>query len=155
MAERSGSAGAQIIAALFYDDPNAALDWLESAFGLETCMRITDDDGVIQHAEMEHGNGRIMVGGTNWAEFPTSPKTIGGKNTASLHVQVKDVMAHYQRAKAAGANIVAEPEDQFYGDKVYRVFDLEGHFWTFGQTMRVLSNEEMEKASGLKVEGNG
>ncbi|MBO6634086.1 VOC family protein [Parvibaculum sp.] len=156
MAEKTGSAAAEVVPALFYDDPNAALDWLEQAFGFETCLRVTDDDGVIQHAELEHGNGRIMLGGSGWAEFPASPKTLGGRNTQCIHVQVKDVMAHYERAKAAGATIAAEPEDQFYGDKVYRAFDLEGHFWTFGQTMRVLSNADMEKASpGLKVEGKG
>ncbi len=156
MADKTGSAAAQVVPALFYQDPNAALDWLEKAFGFETCLRVTGDDGVIQHAEMEYGNGRIMLGGMNWADWPSSPKAIGGKNTQCIHVQVKDVMAHFKRAKDAGANIAAEPEDQFYGDKIYRVFDPEGHFWTFGQTMRALSNDEMEKASpGLKVEGKG
>lgn len=154
MTGKTGSAAAQVVPALFYQDPNAALDWLEKAFGFETCLRVAGDDGVIQHAEMEYGNGRIMLGGMNWAEWPASPKTIGGKNTQCIHVQVKDVMAHFKRAKEAGANIAAEPEDQFYGDRIYRVFDPEGHFWTFGQTMRALSNDEMEKASpGLKVEG--
>ncbi len=156
MSEKTGSAAAQVVPALFYDDPNAALDWLEQAFGFETCLRVTGDDGVIQHAEMEYGNGRIMLGGTGWSDFPTSPKSLDGKNTQCIHVQVKDVMAHYERAKAVGATIAAEPEDQFYGDRIYRVFDPEGHFWTFGQTMRVLSNADMAKASpGLKVEGKG
>jgi hypothetical protein len=29
--------------------------------------------------------------------------------------------------------------------------DLEGHLWTFGQAVKVVSNDEMEKASGLKI----
>lgn len=153
MTEKTGSAAAEVVPALFYDDPKAALDFLEKAFGFETCLLVTDDDGKIGHAEMEFGNGRIMVGGTDWAEFPTSPSSINGRNTQCIHVQVKDVMAHYERAKAAGAKIAAEPSDQFYGDRVYRVYDREGHFWTFGQTVRTLSNKEMEEASGYKVEG--
>lgn len=153
MSEKTGSAAAQVVPALFYDDPKSALDWLERAFGFEICLLVTGDDGEIGHAEMEFGNGRIMVGGTDWAEFPTSPKSTGRRNTQMVHVQVDDVDAHYARAKAAGAEIAAEPEDQFYGDRVYRAFDPEGHFWTFGQTIRTLSFKEMEEASGYKVEG--
>ena len=152
MTNRQESAGARIVPALFYDDPAAALDWLEKAFGFEVSLRVTDK-GKIAHAEMEYGNGRIMIGGTGWAPFPTSPHAIGGKNTQCVHVQVKDVSAHYERAKAAGAQIAAEPADQFYGDRLYRVFDLEGHFWTFGQTVRQVSFAEMEAASGHKVTG--
>src|ERR1700730_2478946 len=60
---------------------------------------------------------------------------------------------HCAQARAAGAVIVREPDDQFYGDRVYSAKDPEGHVWNFGQTVRVVSREEAEKASGLKIEG--
>jgi hypothetical protein len=44
-----------------------------------------------------------------------------------------------------------EPEDQFYGDRSYRAVDLEGHIWTFGQTMRDVPPEEWEKTMGLRT----
>jgi uncharacterized glyoxalase superfamily protein PhnB len=70
-----------------------------------------------------------------------------------VHVQLTDdIDAHCLRARDAGARIVAEPEDQFYGDRTYRAKDPEGHMWTFGQTLRIVSSEEMAKASGLKFE---
>lgn len=56
-------------------------------------------------------------------------------------------------APAAGATILTEPEDQFYGDRTYRARDPEGHVWTFAQTVRRVSREEAEAASGLKIEG--
>ena len=56
-----------------------------------------------------------------------------------------------ERARAAGAVILAEPEDQFYGDRTYRARDPEGHVWTFGQTVRYVPETEWEAASGLKV----
>jgi len=31
--------------------------------------------------------------------------------------------------------------------------DLEGHVWSFAQTIRYVTREEAEKASGLKIEG--
>ena len=46
-----------------------------------------------------------------------------------------------------------EPENQFYGDRSYRCRDLEGHIWTVGQTVQVVSREEAETVSGLKIEG--
>ena len=60
--------------------------------------------------------------------------------------------AHCARAREAGAVILQEPIDQFYGDRTYRARDPEGHVWTFGQTVRQVSREEAEKASGFKID---
>ena len=79
---------------------------------------------------------------------------MGGKNTQTVHVQIdSDVDAHFARAKAAGAEIMAEPETQFYGDRTYRCRDPEGHIWTVSQTVASVSREEAEAASGLKITG--
>jgi uncharacterized glyoxalase superfamily protein PhnB len=139
--------------ALSYQNPNAALDWLEKAFGFEKIMVITDGTGTVVHSELGFGNGLFMVGG-EWSELHKSPKSIGGLNTQSVHVRLEeDIDAHCARARAAGATILQEPADQFYGDRTYRAADLEGHIWTFGQTTRVVTREEAAKVSGLKIEG--
>ena len=139
--------------AVFYRDPRAALDWLEKAFGFERSMVITDKDGRLAHSEMKFGDGYLMVG-SEWADFVASPASVGGKNTQSIHVQLQDgIDAHCERARAAGAAILMEPADQFYGDRTYRARDLEGHVWTFAQTVRSVTREEAERASGLKIEG--
>ena len=139
--------------ALFYKDPFAALDWLEKAFGFERTMVITDQDGRLGHSEMKFGDGYIMVGG-EWTDIVASPASVGGRNTQSVHVQLAAGLdAHCERARAAGAAILQEPADQFYGDRTYRARDPEGHVWTFGQTMRRVGREEAEAASGLKIEG--
>lgn len=52
-----------------------------------------------------------------------------------LHVSVDDVDKHFRRAREAGATILSEPEDQSYGERVYRVADLEGHRWMFAQSI--------------------
>lgn len=139
--------------ALFYKDGFAALDWLEKAFGFERTMVITDKDGNLGHSEMRFGDGYIMIGG-EWIDYVASPASIGGKNTQSIHVHLASGLdQHCERARAAGAAILQEPADQFYGDRTYRARDPEGHVWTFGQTVRVVGREEAEKASGLKIEG--
>lgn len=142
-----------LIPSLSYRDPKAALDWLEKVFGFEAFMVITESDGSIVHSEMKAGDNVLMVG-PEWTEKHCSPVAVGGKNTQTLHVQLADgIDAHCARAKACGATILMEPEDQFYGDRSYRVADLEGHIWSFGQTIRDVSREEAEAASGLKIEG--
>jgi uncharacterized glyoxalase superfamily protein PhnB len=144
------------ISAVIYRDPRAARDWLEKAFGFETTMVIEPPDGDVRmsHSEMSFGGrGRIIVG-AEWTEWAKSPSSVAGANTQSLHVDVDtDIDAHCARARAAGAVITAEPEDQFYGDRTYRAVDLEGHVWTFGQRVRDVTREEAEQASGLKIEG--
>lgn len=141
-----------IIPSLIYRDPGAATDWLERAFGFELSMMVRDPDGKPAHVELALGDALISVGGGDWADCLASPAALGGKNTQILGVTIGDVNAHYARAKKAGAKIVAEPSDQFYGDRVYRALDLEGHYWTFNQKVRDLSIEEMEKATGFKIE---
>jgi uncharacterized glyoxalase superfamily protein PhnB len=68
-----------------------------------------------------------------------------------VHVEVSDIDAHCARARAAGAEIIVEPADQFYGHRTYRARDHEGHVWTFAQPVREVSAAEMEAATGLKV----
>ena len=44
---------------------------------------------------------------------------------------VADLSAHCERARAAGAEIVREPQDEDYGS-FYGARDLEGNEWSFG-----------------------
>ncbi len=139
--------------ALFYQDPKAALAWLEEAFGFELVMLLEDADGNVAHSQMEFGDSYVMIG-QEWSADHKSPKSVGGKNTQTVHVQIEgDVDAHFARAKAAGAEIMAEPETQFYGDRTYRCRDPEGHIWTVSQTVANVSREDAEAASGLKITG--
>ena len=139
--------------AVCYVDPRAALDFLEKAFGFEVSMLIEEADGKIAHSEMRFGNSVVMVG-NEWTDDHKSPRSIGGKNTQTVHIQIEtDIDAHCERARAAGFEILAEPETQFYGDRTYRCRDPEGHIWTVAQTVATVSAAEMEAATGLKVSG--
>lgn len=137
--------------AVSYQDPKRAFRWLEEAFGFEPLFVILDAEGNIAHSEMTFGNSVVMVG-SEWSEYHRSPKSVGGKNTQSVHVQLaegEDIDAHCARARAAGAEILQEPETQFYGDRTYRAKDPEGHIWTFGVTIRKMTAEEWDAAGGF------
>lgn len=140
-----------VVPALVYRDPMAAFEWLQSAFGFEPAMLITDADGKLAHSEMTFGDGWIMVG-NEWSENHRSPAHLDGKNTQTVHLQVTgDVDAHCEQARKAGADILMEPETQFYGDRTYRARDIEGHIWTFAQTVKVVEPENWDRDTGLKT----
>ena len=144
---------ATLISSISYKDPRAALAWLEKAFGFEIAMLIEDGEGHVVHSEMSFGASAVMVG-SEWSEDHRSPASIGGKNTQSVHIHIEtDLDAHCERARAAGAEIIMAPETQFYGDRTYRCRDLEGHIWTVGQTVKAVTREEAEAATGLKMTG--
>ncbi|TPL80414.1 glyoxalase [Mesorhizobium sp. B2-3-13] len=138
---------------VFYRDPRAALDWLEAAFGFERSMVVSDADGKLVHAEMRFGDGYIIVD-SEWADHVASPASVGGKNTQSVYIRLRDGLdAHCEQARAAGAAIIQEPADQFYGERQYRARDPESHIWTFTQSIRSVSREEAERLGGLRIEG--
>jgi uncharacterized glyoxalase superfamily protein PhnB len=138
--------------AVCYRDPMAAIAWLESAFGFEPAMIITDQEGNLAHSEMRLGDGLIMIG-NEWDAMTRSPVSLDGRTTQTVHVHLTaEIDAHCAHARAAGAEILAEPETQFYGDRTYRARDLEGHIWTFGQTVETLTPEQWDKASGLRTD---
>jgi len=144
----SGQKFPSVSSALCYRDPIAALKWLEEAFGFESSMVILMPDGSLAHSQMTFGDGVIMVG-NEWSSDHASPASMGGKNTQTVHIQLDaDIDGHCERARKAGAEILQEPETQFYGDRTYRARDPEGHIWTFGQTVEEMADGAWDKAMG-------
>ena len=102
-----------------FDDADAALEWLSRAFGFKEQAVHRNEQGTIHHAEMSFGASMIMFGQ-------------GDPSSQGIYVVVDDTDAHYERAKAAGAEITREIEDTPYGSREYSARDLDGHVWSFG-----------------------
>jgi uncharacterized glyoxalase superfamily protein PhnB len=117
-----------IFPALHYRDPDTALVWLEHVFGFGEKAVYRSDDGRIQHAELRLGDGLVMFGGVPAATAGSSD----GQPPVTVYAVVSDPDAHYERARAGGAEIVRELADQPYGSREYSVRDLEGNVWSFG-----------------------
>jgi uncharacterized glyoxalase superfamily protein PhnB len=128
---------------LFYDDVAHALDWLGQAFGFEQRTVMEGPDGKIMHAEMELKDAVIMMGPTTDEQGQSSPQNLPAVNQ-SLYMYVDDVDGHFQQAKAAGAKIMLEPSDMFWGDRMYYAQDCEGHHWNFAQHVQDVAPEDMK-----------
>lgn len=129
-----------VVPMIAYEDGNAAMDWLVRAFGFVEADRRISADGRLTHGELEAGGAIIMLAeptpdyqspkhhretceaARKWSRVPY---IIDG-----VLVQVDDVAAHCERARAAEAVILSEPEDTPDG-RHYRVEDIEGHRWMF------------------------
>lgn len=133
----------RIVPYLCYADAPAAIDFLCAAFGFEERYRLTMPDGRLGHAELGYGGDALHLASV-WPEMGfASPRDLPARH-CQIHMFVDDVDAHFARAREAGATIAAEPEDQFYGDRIYRSIDPEGHRWIFAQRLREMSPAEMQ-----------
>ena len=124
---------------LLYGSCENALDFLHRAFGFEEVLRYTGAGGYVTHAEMRLDGVPIYMG--NPGEGSRSPKELG-QETVGIYVNVDDADAVYERARAAGAEILEEPSDQEYGERRFTARDLEGHHWYFAHAIAELQPEE-------------
>lgn len=124
---------------VIYGDVADALTWLAATFGFVEHYRYGEPGEPVQGAQMRFGNAWIQLGSSRAGS--ASPARLG-YCTQYLTVFVHDVDAHYDRARAAGAEIVEELNETPYGERQYGVEDLEGHHWLFARHVRDVSPEE-------------
>jgi uncharacterized glyoxalase superfamily protein PhnB len=113
---------------LFYEDGDAAIDWLVRVFGFRERLRGHRPDGSFGHGEVEVAESVVMLGTPE--DFRRADRSCFG-----VYVHVDDVEAHFARAKGEGATITEEPADQPYGVRSYGALDLEGTQWWFAQPL--------------------
>ena len=136
----AGTSTPPVIPMLSYEDGIATLEWLTKAFGFRERNRLTASDGRLAHAEMEVGDGLIMLASpTPDYQCPKRHRQVcepARKWSAvpwiidGALVFVDDLDAHFTRSKAAGATILSGIEEGPPGRR-YRAEDLEGHRWFF------------------------
>ena len=124
-----------IIPCLRYRDAHRMIDWLCEAFGFQKHAVYDDGQGGVAHAQLVYGGGMLMLGSVRedgFGSLMAQPDALGGRETQCACVTVADCRAHYDRAKAAGAEIVDEYAEKEYGGSGYGCRDPEGHLWWFG-----------------------
>lgn len=116
---------------LRYRDAREAIRWLCEAFGFVEIFCVPESGAYVRHAQLRLGHNLIMLGSVRPDDGIVSPQTIGAA-TQMLAVYVEDPDAHFTRAQAEGAKILAPPNNTDFGSREYHVLDLESHPWTFG-----------------------
>jgi uncharacterized glyoxalase superfamily protein PhnB len=123
-----------VIPVLSYADVEAASAWLVEVLGFAERVRI----GPGHRTQLTFGEGSLIVADTGSSrEVPRA-----GEVSASVMLRVDDAAGVLERARAAGATVVAEPEDFPYGERQCSFRDPGGHLWTLTQTLRDVAPEE-------------
>jgi uncharacterized glyoxalase superfamily protein PhnB len=138
----------RLSSSVFYQDAQAAIEWLCEAFGFEVRLKVEGEGGRIEHSELTYGEGLVMVGQEgggsaerSWKTRMRSPRSVDGANTQCLMLFVDDADAHCVHARQHGARIVEEPAthdygDDYWADRSYGALDPEGHLWWITQRVR-------------------
>ena len=129
-----------VLPTVYYRDADAAVLWLERVFGFKENYRVREDDGRIHTSQMFLGNCYLMLRYSGAEKL--SPLDAGGA-TQSLTVIIDDVDEHFKHAQQEGAKIISSPTNRKYGERDYKVHDLEGHPWTFSQHILDLDPKEL------------
>ncbi|MGH3697383.1 MAG: VOC family protein [Pseudonocardiaceae bacterium] len=112
---------------LSYTNERAAIGFLIKAFGFEETLVVPGEkDGEIVHAELRWPEGGGIMLGSGEGEFHVKPGSL------SLYVVTDQPDALFQRATAAGAEVVRGLRDEDYGSRGFTVRDPEGNRWSFG-----------------------
>ncbi len=132
---------------LVVNDAAAAIDFYIRAFDATEMMRLPSPDGRILHACIQiHGHPVFL--NDDFPEYcdgtSTTPTALGG-TPVTIHLHGPDVDARFKQAVEAGATAVAEPEDQFWGDRYATVRDPFGHQWSLAESVREVDYDTMVK----------
>ena len=117
------------------------LEFLETTFGAKTIHKMMRPDGTVGHVELQIGDSRLML-----AEATEHHPA----RSSMLYLYLPDVDAIYQRALAAGATSIAEPADQFYGDRHCGVEDSSGNQWWVATHFEDVSPDELQRRSAAR-----
>ncbi len=128
-------------------DGAAAIDFYRAAFGAqEIGERFTGPDGELIHAEVRIGDSVVMITEEADNGAPArSPQSLGRVVTAIMATYWEDVDAVWERAVAAGAEIVYPLADQFYGERSGRLADSFGQQWMVSARIEMVSPDEVRR----------
>lgn len=121
---------------LIVGDVRRQLAFLVEAFGAEELHRSVLPDGNIIHADVRLGTSRLMVG---------QARGQGAERPSTTYLYVEDVDARFKQAVAAGAKSLAEPHNQFYGDRSGGVEDPCGNQWWIATHVEDVSQQELSR----------
>ncbi len=128
-----------------------AIEFYKKAFGADENLVMKGPDGKIMHGSLTIDGAPVYV----VDEFPDfgalGAKSRGG-TPVTLHMEVADSDAVFQKAAAAGCTVVMPLADMFWGSRYGLLEDPYGHRWAVSTTQREVSPEEAQAAVNAMAE---
>ena len=114
-------------------DTGQLLNFITAAFEGQELARVPLEDGTIGHAEIRVGD-TILLAFDRRPDWPAMPSL--------LRVFVEDADATMDRAVAAGAIVVTDPQTHAFGQRGGRVRDPFGNIWWVSAVVEDVAPEE-------------
>jgi uncharacterized glyoxalase superfamily protein PhnB len=120
---------------LLVSDADAAITYYTRALDAEVQLRVADDRGIVNHAELTLDSVTFALAQSveEWGWH--DPQSIGG-SPVLLMLTVPDPDATAERMVRHGAEIVIPIDDRPYGKRQGRVKDPFGHVWVISGDLR-------------------
>jgi PhnB protein len=139
---------------LCIDGAAEAIDFYVSVFGAKLVERMDGPNGIVAHAELDFGDGRLQLSDPQDAYQLAAP-TPGESVTHSVALYCPDVDDVVARAENAGATI-REPAQTFVtGDRFASILDPFGQRWTVMTRVEDVSAEERDRRMAEWAAQNG
>ncbi|HMG26647.1 MAG TPA: VOC family protein [Acidimicrobiia bacterium] len=135
-----------VVTRLVFEDATAAIAFYQDAFG----ATLRDEpfkapDGTVVHSEIRIGDSVVYVTDEGEDGNGVAPGSVGGRVTAVMALNVSDVDTLWDRAVAAGCEVIYPLADQFYGDRAGRLRDPFGHQWMLSTHIEDVDRDEMDR----------
>jgi PhnB protein len=136
-----------IIPALAVADIDASVRFYAEVLGFDIAFTLPGDDGKLSHASVQRGDSSLMFGRID----PSNPHDQGplGRGVV-LYATVadsEDIDAYFQRVRDAGATVVQEPTDQFWGHRDWGITDPDGYLLFISKVTQAVSADAMREAA--------
>jgi PhnB protein len=130
---------------VFHRDAAAAMQFYVDAFAAEVLGEpFLDPDGNVVHGEIRIGDSVVFVSDESGDGQGVAPSD-GGGVTAMLALNIPGVDQLWERAVAAGCEVIYPLADQFYGDRGGRLRDPFGHQWLLSTHIEDVDREELDR----------
>lgn len=126
-------------------DMEETVRFYTEVLGFEPLFTLPGPDGSLIHASLRRGDADLMFGPV----CDTQPHDLGPRGRGvGLYATVgddEDIDAFYAQVKAAGAAVVQEPTDQFWGMRDWAIEDPDGYVLFLSKPTRDVTPEQMRE----------
>lgn len=129
-------------------DIQQARSFYQKTLGFQQQFALPRSDGELTLVVLNFGSSTLLLGRLDELHYEhkararkirKGPYGLG----VTLTLLVPDLEKVYKAVKKAGVEILLEPIEEFYGDRVFMFIDADGYEWKISQTIRQVSLDEV------------
>ena len=120
-----------------------AIEFYARAFGARAGYVQKTPEGRVMHADLALPNGGVFFLNDDFSEHGGSRAPADARSPVTIHLELNDVDAVWEKAIAAGAIVEMPLADQFWGDRSGSITDPFGHNWMIATHIEDPSADEV------------